>query len=170
MIADNERPVLDGYTITPKDEARFWEKVDRDSDPNGCWLWTKAVDQRGGYGAVGLGSSIKRAHRVAWVLTKGPIPEGLVVRHGPQCEDRPGREGRRCVNPDHLMTGTQGQNLADKNGGWFRLDPDEIPTSPWLRDAAKAFLQSLVPDGEEGEKANTAEPERTTPKTKPSST
>ncbi len=169
MTTASERPVIDGYAITSADEVRFWEKVDRDSDPNGCWLFTSGKNTANdGYGAINLGGAPQRAHRVAWVLTKEPIPEGLVVRHGPQCEGRPGREGRRCVNPNHLAVGTQAQNHADKDGGWFRLDFNDIPMSGSVRDAAKAFFRNLVPDADEAE-ASAAEPQWT-PKGQPSST
>jgi Autographiviridae endonuclease len=45
------------------------------------------------------------AHRVAWELTYGPIPEGQIVRHS--C-DNP-----RCCNPAHLLTGTYQDNTDD---------------------------------------------------------
>jgi hypothetical protein len=85
--------------------ARFWAKVDK-QQPDGCWLWTAAKDSHG-YGKF---YSDKRgrpvaAHRTAWVITHGNLLEGQVVRH--KC-DNPA-----CVNPEHLETGSQAQNLND---------------------------------------------------------
>lgn len=83
---------------------RFWSKVNRTS---GCWLWTAAVN-KGGYGKFGQGPKGGRtlpAHRVAWELTHGPIPEGLCVLH--KCDNPP------CVNPDHLCLGTLSDNSRD---------------------------------------------------------
>jgi len=87
---------------------RFWAKVDRSGD---CWLWTAGVwKSRGGYGKFQAGSSranarVVYAHRQAWELTNGAIPEGAIVRH--RCDNPP------CVNPDHLVLGDQTDNLRD---------------------------------------------------------
>jgi hypothetical protein len=45
------------------------------------------------------------AHRHAWSLTHGPIPDGMIVMHA--CDNPP------CVNPAHLRIGTQRDNVAD---------------------------------------------------------
>ncbi|MFN3980160.1 MAG: HNH endonuclease signature motif containing protein [Caldilinea sp.] len=83
---------------------RFWEKVDV-RGPNECWPWLAATKQ-GGYGLSSDERGLKQlAHRIAYRLTKGSIPEGLVVCH--HC-DNPG-----CVNSAHLFLGTQGDNLQD---------------------------------------------------------
>lgn len=75
-------------------------------EPNsGCWLWTGACCGNG-YGAFWTGHSSINAHRVSYLLYKGSIPDGLLVRH--TC-DVP-----QCVNPEHLLLGTQKQNVADK--------------------------------------------------------
>lgn len=84
---------------------RFSEKVSPPND-RGCKLWSGTKDKNG-YGIIwgGTGFGCRFAHRVAWVLTKGPIPKGMCVCH--KC-DVPS-----CVNVEHLFLGTQRDNLAD---------------------------------------------------------
>jgi hypothetical protein len=94
---------------------RFWAKV---SKGPGCWLWTAAT--RHGYGAFGvpLGNARQRvaqAHRVAYELAKGKIPDGAVIMH--TC-DTP-----LCVNPDHLRCGSMSDNSTDAvmKGRWHSV-------------------------------------------------
>ena len=88
--------------------ARFWSKVDKSPDPDGCWLWTGSTDTAG-YGHLGFttatGKRHVKAHRFVWELEHGPIPKGLCVLHKPPCITR------RCVR--HLYLGTYKQNTAD---------------------------------------------------------
>jgi len=82
-------------------EVRFWSKVVVSS---GCWCWVGGKTDRG-YGSFKFEGGIKRAHRVAWLFTNGPIPKGLCVLH--RC-DNP-----LCTNPAHLFLGTQADNMRD---------------------------------------------------------
>lgn len=84
-------------------EALFWASATRDPE-TGCLVWSKAVS-RDGYGKVTFNSQRFRAHRLAYELSHGPIPNGLLVRH--TC-DNP-----RCINPQHLQVGTVRDNAAD---------------------------------------------------------
>lgn len=69
-----------------------------------CWLWTAALSERGyGFFKADDGRMVK-AHRWSYDHFNGPIPPGLLVCH--TCDVR------RCVRPDHLITGTQKENLA----------------------------------------------------------
>jgi hypothetical protein len=90
--------------IVDKMEERFWSKVS-EPDANGCRNWLASLDHRG-YGQFQLNYKMKKAHRIAYELIKGPIPEGLHILHS--C-DNP-----KCVNPEHLSTGTNNDNVKDK--------------------------------------------------------
>lgn len=90
---------------------RFWPKVDKHGPPSEhrpdlgpCWLWIAAIDRKG-YGAFGGPrdrTQVVRAHRVAYELVIGPIPDGLTLDH--LCRVR------RCVNPEHLEPVTGREN------------------------------------------------------------
>jgi hypothetical protein len=66
---------------------RFWAKVSPNG--NGCWEWLAAKNAEG-YGQY----CGKRAHRFAFELAFGPIPEGYEIDH--LCQNS------SCVNPYHL--------------------------------------------------------------------
>lgn len=83
-------------------EDRFWAKVDKNG-PLGCWVWT-ASTYPSGYGAFGVApGKVNCAHRFAYELLVGPIPEGLQLDH--LCRTR------LCVNPVHLEPVTIAENV-----------------------------------------------------------
>jgi len=109
-------------------EQDFWNKVDKTSNPNGCWEWTGYI-MPDGYGRFNFQMKGKSAHKCSYTFTYGDIPEGLVVMH--IC-DNP-----RCVRPCHLKLGTHADNSKDmtdkgrqakgiKNGGGVKLTEQQI--------------------------------------------
>jgi hypothetical protein len=75
-------------------------------EPNsGCWLWDGYCISTG-YGQMTVARLDRRlAHRVSYELFKGPIPWNYQVRHK--------YDTKLCVNPDHLLIGTDQDNRTD---------------------------------------------------------
>ena len=102
-----------GYKA-PKGERGVWLPVDpgvrlrtkfEEGPADECWPWLGHVSKRG-YGIFWFGGRRGHAHRAAYELLVGPVPEGFHVDH--TCHNDSGCEGgddclhRRCVNPRHL--------------------------------------------------------------------
>lgn len=86
---------------------RFWGKVDR-GGPTECWIWTGFISPTG-YGRSSRGI----AHRLAYELTHGPIPEGLTIDH--LCRNK------ACQNPAHLELVTAAENTRRRHRYESRL-------------------------------------------------
>lgn len=84
-------------------EERFARRLSR-PDASGCVLW-KGTRTSHGYGQIKCRGVFMLAHRLAWQLANGSIPEGLLVCH--HCDVK------LCVNAGHLFTGTHKDNSDD---------------------------------------------------------
>ena len=83
---------------------RFHAKYRKDE--SGCWIWMASCAGMG-YGQIKLPGERRQiyAHRLSYLIHKGPLPEGKQICH--TC-DNP-----KCVNPDHLFVGTSQDNHDD---------------------------------------------------------
>lgn len=119
-------------------EDRFWAKVAK--DPTSCWMWHERSNNGVGYGIFNAGRGRRvYAHRYSWELFHGmPVPAGKVIRHN--C-DTPG-----CVRPDHLIIGTQRDNVYDmlsrgrhgRGGPGYKVGVDN-PSSKLLDEDVRAI-------------------------------
>jgi hypothetical protein len=89
-----------GMSLQERFDARWADDTD-----TGCHNWTAGTNDAG-YGMLRAFGVHARAHRVSWMLSRGPIPPGAHVLH--KC-DNPA-----CVNVEHLFLGDQRINMADK--------------------------------------------------------
>lgn len=115
-------------TWTLYDQARFWRLTDT-SDLDGCWLWLGADDGRFGHGKFKVAGFSVRAIRWLCELYNPGCLSGRhkrrVVRH--TC-DNP-----KCVRPDHLVPGTQRQNVGDAmSRGRHKIPKREARAKPQL--------------------------------------
>lgn len=87
-----KEPDVETYLLT-----RMW------AAPTGCWLYENTSEGRHGDGWYH--GEVFKVHVKAYEIWKGPVPEGLIVRH--RCDVA------RCINPAHLELGTKKDNRQD---------------------------------------------------------
>lgn len=141
---------------------RFWSKVDK-RGPDECWLWTGSTRPSTKKWPIGHGM-IQRmegvnwkiyAHRAAWILMRGPIPDGMHVLHTKPVDHNP-----RCVNPAHLYLGTikdnaqdtlkahnnhfQNHSFAGEKHGMAKLNQTKVDEIRQKHGTGKYFLRELA--------------------------
>lgn len=130
-----ESHALTSSALGPIDVARFWSRVNVRARGGRCWEW-KGSRQPKGYGTFRLANSTLQAHRVAYALAVGNIPNGAHICH--HCDNPP------CCRPDHLFAGSNDDNVADamaKGRGHLRgvaLGVDPTPSERRARGERQA--------------------------------
>lgn len=107
----NRHPIA----LTEIERGRFWDRVNITpyTTHEDCWPWTRRTDDFG-YGLFRVRSRHLKAHRVAWTLERGAIPDDKTLDH--VCRNP------RCVNPSHLELVSnkenilRGESFSAKNG------------------------------------------------------
>jgi hypothetical protein len=118
----------------PKQRS-VWEMSDI-KGPTDCWLWRGAVD-RDGYGTRSDWGRTRHVHTIAWELSNGrSLPSGYVVRHS--CDVRV------CINPAHLLLGTQQENIADRQARDRAAKGERNGVSKLTADQVRAMRAEYV--------------------------
>lgn len=121
----------------PGVSERFLARLDKSP---GCWLWTGTTD-KDGYGKFCAIIDGKKytiaAHRLSAAMAIPEFSPSLVVRH--KC-DNP-----LCCNPEHLVMGTQAQNIADREARGRGNHKAKLPHLMRLADSRRGVPRHLWP-------------------------
>jgi hypothetical protein len=114
--------------------------MDNVQQGDGCWTWIGMLD-KDGYGRAKITHEGKKirgpAHRVSWMIHRGPIPDGLEVLH--KCDNPP------CVNPDCLFLGTTADNNADRDAKGRQARGERCSLTKHTPELVQAIRREYVP-------------------------
>lgn len=110
------------------DAESFWKLIRRGA-PTDCWPLIRTI-HTGLHGQIMVNRRRLMAHRIAYALTRGPIPHGAVICH--TCDYRP------CCNPSHLFLGT----IADNNADMYQKGRN--PCAPGERNGSAKLTDDQV--------------------------
>lgn len=116
----------------------FWTRIQK---PVGCWLYGGAKEINGyGYLRNPIDDNPKyiTAHKLAWILTHGPVPEGMSVLH--TCDVR------SCCNPEHLFLGSVNDNHVDMYAKDRHMGKLRAPQVREIREALKTPYRGIQRD------------------------
>ena len=111
----------------PDINERFWVYVRKTDN---CWIWVGGKTP-GGYGLFRYHGRQQGAHRIAWELICGPIPEGLSVLH--HCDNSLCVRASKDPKESHLFLGTQAENLIDRNNKGRAPKPETLCPKKWRK-------------------------------------
>jgi len=100
-----EELIFEEPTYKPSTYAQNQKAIKYTVNENDCWEVTNYFKTKDGYTHVKRNGKRIRTHRYSYEIHKGKIPDGMVVRH--KC-DNP-----CCINPEHLVCGSQTDNTED---------------------------------------------------------
>lgn len=129
--------------------GRFWAKVEK-RGPDECWPWIGRKD-KSGYGRFDRKGPNVYAHRIAYRLTYGPVPDGMDVLH--TCDHRD------CCNPLHYFLGTHQDNMNDckakRRTTWGERSAKAVLTEAEAREILRVYRR--VRGGRKGGWSNARE-------------
>jgi hypothetical protein len=76
------------------------------NNETGCIEWTGTINPQTGYGGIRFNGKKFSCHRVSWEINNNKSANGKVIMH--LCDNK------KCINPNHLIVGTQTDNMKDK--------------------------------------------------------
>lgn len=94
---------------------RFKREVQWDVDENGCWICTSHYAGNGRYPELKRDKKTTTVARYLYIEKNGPIFEGGRLIHS--CRNP------RCVNPDHMIVGTQTDVVKHRDAGGKKWIP-----------------------------------------------
>lgn len=128
-----------GRVLPPRDLGRFMSKVGPADPGTGCQEWTGGR-VNGKYGRFTEDYVPQEAHRLAYAIEYGEVPEGVWVLHS--CDNPP------CCNPAHLRLGGNTENVMDRVARGRGLFGQDHPRTQ-LRDDDVLAIRAAVAAGED---------------------